>query len=182
MAFPTAPATLAALQAMQSILVAEVLTGGGGTSSFAALSAADQTRYGVARAVFVGRPKDFADGYLPQCHIWVPSGDAAGQASEMVGYTVGRVEQEIEALVQVFVDMRTDWWAGEQAILAIRDALWPALLRHQRLGGGVPAVIESWAREGRGLCYESVAGTEYRCYEAVWGFRQQWQVGGGRVL
>jgi hypothetical protein len=180
MAFPTAPATLAALQAMQSIIISEVLNGG--ASYFAALSASDQTRYGVARAVFVGQPKDFADAYLPQCHIYVPAGDAAAQPEEMVAYTVGRIEQEVEAIVQVFVDLRTDWWAGEQTILGIRDALWPALLRHQRLGGGVPAVIESWAREGRGFCYEAIAGTEYRCYEAIWGFRQQWQVAGGRVL
>lgn len=180
MSFPTVPATLAALEAMQSIVIAEVLNGG--SSYFAALSASDQTRYGVSRAVFVGQPKDFADAYLPQCHIFVPQGDEAAQPREMVGYTWGRIEEEIEATVRVFVDMRTDWWAGEQTVLGIRDSLWSAMLRHQRLGGAIPAVIESWAREGRGLCYESVVGTEYRCYEAIWGFRQQWQVAGGRVL
>jgi hypothetical protein len=186
MAFPTSPATLAALQAMQAIILGEVTNGV--ISYFAALSAADQARYGVARAVFVGQPKDFADAYLPQCHLFIPSAfsplrrSGEGLGEGMVSYAVGRIIEEIEATVRVFVDLRTDWWAGEQTILAIRDSLQSAMLRHQRLGGSVPAVIESWAREGRGLCYESVAGTEYRCYEAIWGFRQQWQVAGGKVL
>ncbi len=175
----TGPATLAALQAMQSILISEALVGG--VSPFAALSAADATRYGVTVSVFVGKPKDFKDAYLPQCHVWVPPGDEAGQTAELVGYS-GRVFDEIEALVTAYVDLRTDWYVGEQKILQIRDALWPALLHHARLGGTVPGVIESWAREGRGLCYEQVAGVDYRCYEAVWGFRQQWNLTGGRAV
>jgi hypothetical protein len=178
--FPTAPATLPALQAMQSILIAEVLNGA--SSYFATLSASDQSRYGVTQAVFIGQPKDFADAYLPQCHIFVPEGDQGNEPREMVNYQNGRIVEDVEAIVRVFVDMRTDWWAGEQTVVGIRDSLWPAMLRHQRLGGTVAGVIESWAREGRGLCRESVAGTEYRCYEAIWGFRQQWQVAGGKVL
>ena len=52
----------------------------------------------------------------------------------------------------------------------------------RRLGGSVPGVMESWAREGRGLCYEEVAGMEYRCYELLWGFRQEWNLSGGRAI
>ena len=48
------PNSLGILQAMQSTLLAEALIGG--VSPFAALSAADQARYGVARAVYVGKP------------------------------------------------------------------------------------------------------------------------------
>jgi hypothetical protein len=174
-ALPGQPATLAALQAMQTIILSECLVGG--VTPFAALSAADASRYGVANAVFVGRPKDFADAYLPQCCIWIPEG------KEMVelGYA-GRATTEFEAWVHVFVDLRTDWYAGEQQILAIRDALWPAMLRHARLGGTVATVIASEAREGRGLCYEQIAGIEYRCFEARWWARQQWTISGGRSV
>lgn len=63
------PNTLSVLQAMQGIVISEALVGG--VSPFAALSASDATRYGVSRAVFVGRPKDFNDGYLPQCNLWI---------------------------------------------------------------------------------------------------------------
>jgi hypothetical protein len=84
-----------------------------------------------------------------------------------LGYA-GWATAEFEARVQVFVDRRTDWYAGEQQILAIRDVLWPAMLRHVRLGGSVLTVIASEAREGRGLCYEQIAGIAYRCFEARW--------------
>lgn len=174
-ALPGQPATQVALQAMQSIVLSECLVGG--VTPFAALSAADAIRYGVANAVFVGRPKDFADAYLPQCCIWIP------QETEVValGYA-GRAFAEFEARVQVFVDLRTDWYAGEQQVLAIRDALMSALLRHARLGGTVLTVIASEAREGRGLSYEQIAGVEYRCFEARWWVRQQWTIAGGRSV
>ena len=87
------PNTLGVLQAMQSIILAECLVGG--VSPFAALSASDQARYGVARAVFIGRPKDFADAYLPQCALWIPQRDEREQPVELVGH-VGRVFDEIE--------------------------------------------------------------------------------------
>jgi hypothetical protein len=178
-ALPSGPSTLAALQAMQSIIISECLVGG--SSPFAALSSADATRYGVSVAVFVGKPKDFKDGYLPQCTIWVPPADEQEQDVELASYQ-GRTIDEVEAIVTAYVDMRTDWWAGEQKILQIRDALWPAVLHHERLGGSVAGVMEAWAREGRGLCYEEVAGTEYRCYELFWGFRQEWNLSGGRAI
>ena len=179
MPIPGGPSTLAALQAMQSIILAEALVGG--VSPFAALSAADAARYGVSRAVFVGRPKDFNDGYLPQCNLWVPPADATHQPVEMVGF-VGRVFDEVEVIVQAFADLRTDWYAGEQKILQLRDALWPAVLRHALLGGTVAGVVDADAEEGRGLCYESVAGVEYRCYELVWRVRSQWTLSGGRSV
>ncbi len=69
------PNTLGVLQAMQSIILNEALVAG--VSPFAALSAADQARYGVTRAVFIGRPKDFSDAYLPQCALWIPQRDEA---------------------------------------------------------------------------------------------------------
>ena len=172
------PGSLGILQAMQSTILAEALIGG--VSPFAALSAADQARYGVARSVFIGRPKDFNDGYLPQCNLWIPPSDESRQMSEIVGY-VGRVMSWIEVIGQVFVDMRADWYAGEQQILAIRDALWPVVLKHELLSASVASIAEAQAEEGRGLCYESVAGVEYRCFEWRWLVRQQWQIAGGRV-
>ena len=183
-ALPSQPDTLGALQAMQSILVSECLVGG--VSPFATLSATDATRYGVASAVFIGRPKDFKDAYLPQCCLWIPE-EGAGQgatvqeALALDGYG-GRASAQFEALVQVFVDMRTDWYAGERKIAQIRDALVPVILRHARLGGTVPSVIASEGRAGRGLCYEQVAGTEYRCFEARWLVWQQWNISGGYVV
>lgn len=178
---PSGPQTLAILQAMQAIIMGEALIGGPPASSpFAALSAADQARFGVGRAVFIGRPKDFKDAYLPQCCLWIPEHDEGQQPVELVGYA-GRVSDVVEVTVQAFADLRTDWWAGEQSILSIRDALWPVLLRHKLLGGTVASVTDAEPREGRGLCYESVAGTEYRCWEAVWQVRQQYDVAGGLV-
>ncbi|HEU5437760.1 MAG TPA: hypothetical protein VFU88_00610 [Ktedonobacterales bacterium] len=175
-ALPGQPATFAALQAMQAIILAECLVGG--ASPFAALSTADVARFGVASAVFIGRPKDFKDAYLPQCCLWIPE---ESETAALAGLA-GRAEAELEARVRVFVDQRPDWYAAEQQILAIRDALWPAMLRHERLGGIVPTVIASEARTGRGLCYEQVAGNEYRCYEAGWWVRQQWSIAGGKVM
>src|SRR5579875_1607214 len=160
MALPSSPQTLACLQAMQSIILTEALVSS--ASPFAALSASDAARYGVSNAVFVGRPKDFKDAYLPQCCLWIPP---ERDSAQLIAYA-GRATAEFEATIQVFTDLRGDWYAGEQQILAIRDALWPVLLRHARLGGSVPTVIEGQARPGRGLCYEQIAGGEYRCFEA----------------
>jgi hypothetical protein len=170
------PNTLGALQAMQAIILNETLVGG--VSPFAALSASDQTRYGVTRAVFIGRPKDFADAYLPQCALWIPERDEREQPVELVGHT-GRVFDDTEVTIQCFCDLRRDWWAAEQQILQIRDALWPVLLKHLMLGGTVATVTEADAYEGRGLCYEEIGGIQYRCYEAVWAFMQQWSITGG---
>ena len=85
----------------------------------------------------------------------------------------------IEVTVQAFSDLRSDWWAAEQQILQIRDALWPVVLKHLRLGGAVATVTEADAWEGRGLCYEEIAGAAYRCFELVWAVRQQYVVAGG---
>lgn len=172
------PNSLGILQAAQSLIISEVLIAA--ASPFAALSTADATRYGVSRAVFVGRPKDFNDGYLPQCNLWIPPSDESRQVSEIVGYN-GRVMTWIEIIGQVFVDMRSDWYAGEQKILAIRDALWPVVLKHELLGSSIASIVEAEAEEGRGLCYEQVAGVEYRCFEWRWFVRQQWAIAGGRV-
>ncbi|HZC05464.1 MAG TPA: hypothetical protein VE338_07465 [Ktedonobacterales bacterium] len=170
------PNTLGVLQAMQSIIMNEALIGG--VSPFAALSAGDATRYGVPRAVFIGRPKDFSDATLPCCCLWIPERDAPEQPVEVVGYA-GRVFDDIEVTLQCFTDLRTDWYAAEQKILQIRDALWPVVLKHVMLGGTVATVTEADAYEGRGLCYEEIAGVEYRCYELVWAIRQQYTITGG---
>ena len=174
----SAATTLSVLQAMQGIILNEVQVGL--ASPFAALSASDASRFGVARAVFIGRPKDFKDAYLPQCCLWIPQRDEAQQPVELVGYA-GRVSDVIEVTVQAFADLRSDWYAAEQQILNMRDALWPPLLRHKLLGGGVPSVTDAEPREGRGLCYEQVAGIEYRCYELVVSVRQQFNLAGGLV-
>ncbi|HEX9067603.1 MAG TPA: hypothetical protein VF807_02455 [Ktedonobacterales bacterium] len=176
LALPTQPATFAALQAMRSIILAECLVGG--ISPFAALSSADVARYGVSNAVFVGRPKDFSDAYLPQCSLWLPP----DSEEVTLDGSSGRAEAWVEVIVRVLVDQRTDWYLGEQRMLGIRDALWPALLRHERLGGTVATVTQAEARPGRGLCYVEIAGVEYRAFEALWGFRQEWQASGGRVV
>src|SRR5512146_1331044 len=103
---PTLPDTFGALQAMQSLILNECLVAG--ASPFAALSASDASRYGVARAVFIGRPKDFSDAYLPQCVIWIPpEQSAAMEAGTALDGLSGRASAEFEALVQVYVDMRT---------------------------------------------------------------------------
>lgn len=178
----SAPSTLAILQAMQAIILSEALIGG--SSPFAALSAADAARYGVSKAVFIGRPKDFKDGYLPQCCLWIPERDETQQPVDVVNVVSGagaRVYDDLEVTVQAFADLRTDWFAGEQKILQLRDALWPAVLHHVLLGGMVPNVIDASAREGRGFCYEAIAGVDYRCYELIWECRSAWNITGGRT-
>lgn len=182
MPLPSAPATLQALQAMQTIILSEVLVSA--ASPFAALSTSDAARYGVARAVFVGRPKDFSDAYLPQCSIWIPPTSPTEEAQQpltFAGYA-GRVAETVEAYVTAYADMRSNWWAGEQQILAIRDALLPVVLKHAQLGGTLATVTQAWVAPGRGLCYETVAGVEYRAYELRWSFRQQYVVAGGKTL
>lgn len=170
------PNTLGVLQAMQSIILNEALVGG--VSPFAALSASDQTRYGIARAVFIGRPKDFSDAYLPQCALWIPQRDEAQQPVELIGH-IGRVFDDIEVTVQAFCDLRKDWWAAEQKILQIRDALWPVVLKHVLLGGSVSTVTDADAYEGLGLCYEEIGGIQYRSYQLVWQVTQQYSIAGG---
>lgn len=124
---PAAPATLSTLQAVQALLLSNVLSGG--VSPFAALTSADATRYGVARAVFVGAPKDFRDSYLPQCQI-TPESDAV-----QVQGAQGRARDELLIRLTCVVDY-TDWWQAEHTILTLRDAVWPVLLAHVR--GGTP--------------------------------------------
>ena len=104
--------------------------------------------------MFVGRPKDFKDAYLPQCALWIPESAEREQPVEVMGYA-GRVYDDLEVTVQAFADLRTDWYAGEQKILALRDALWVAALKHIQLGATVATVTESDVVEGRGFCYES---------------------------
>ncbi len=176
MPLASGPNTLGVLQAMQRIIINEALVGG--VSPFAALNASDATRYGVSRAVFVGRPKDFSDAYLPQCCLWIPENDEPEQPVEIVGYS-GRVFDDVEVTIQAFTDLRADWYAAEQKILLIRDALWPVVLKHLMLGGTVATVTDADAYEGRGLCYEEIAGVDYRCYELKWQIRQQWSITGG---
>lgn len=175
---PGQPDTFGALQAMQSLILSECLVGG--QSPFAPLLSADAVRYGVARAVFVGRPKDFSDAYLPQCCIYLPP-SAHADTIQLAGFA-GRARSTFDAHVLLLVDQRSDWYAAEQQILTLRDALWPVLLRHAQLGGNVPAVTASEALVGRGLCYEQVAGVQYRCFEAILRIHQEWQIAGGRVL
>jgi hypothetical protein len=170
---------------MRTIILSECLIGG--ATPFAALSAADAARYGVSVAAFIGRPKDVNDAYLPQLNLWIPPepdnaalANAVTEAALVSG--VGRANAEFEAIVQVLVDMRADWYAGERQALAIRDALWSALLRHERLAGLAQTVTASEARPGRGLRYEQIAGAEYRVFEARWWVRQEWLIAGGRVV
>jgi hypothetical protein len=176
MPLPNNPNTLGVLQALQSIIVNEALVTG--SSPFATLSASDQARFGASKAVFVGRMKDFKDAYLPQCALYVAEAAEREQPVEVMGYA-GRVYDDLEITVQAFADLRTDWYAGEQKIFQLRDALWPALLRHTLLGATVATVIDSDAIEGRGFCYETIGGVEYRCYEALVLVRQTWTISGG---
>ena len=174
---PSQPDTFGALQAMQSLILSECLVAG--VSPFAVLSAGDASRYGVSHAVFIGRPKDFSDAYLPQCCIWLPS-DTHAETVALAGYA-GRAVSTFAARVLLLVDQRTDWYAAEQQILTLRDALWPVLLRHAQLGGTIASATASEAFVGRGLCYEQIAGVQYRCFEAIWRVRQQWQVSGSLI-
>jgi hypothetical protein len=135
----TTPNTFGALQALQSLILANTGT------TFAALSSADAARYGVARAVYIGAPKDFKDRYLPQCHI-VPVDDRIAVIGEQA-----RVSDAITCEVHCIADY-TDWWTAEQQMLTIRDLLVPLLVRHLRAG----------ASAGGNLIGASIASVEDR--------------------
>ncbi len=177
---PGAPNTLGMLRAIQSLIVNNVLIGG--VSPFAALSSADAARYGVSRAVYIGAPKDFRDGYLPQCHI-VPEGEAV----TLMG-AQGRAEDHLVVRVTAVVDF-SDWWAAEQNILALRDAMWPVLLAHLRGGATAgtgfvaldPDENASERSHASGFEMMEVAGVWYRAWTCHLMARQVWAASGGLV-
>lgn len=175
---PTAPNTLAVLRAVQTLILNDVLIGGG--SPFAALGSTDAARYGVARAVYIGAPKDFRDAYLPQCHLV-----AEDEAVALVG-AQGRASDELLIRLTVVVDF-TDWWAAEQNILALRDAIWPVLLAHLRGGAGtgtsfVALDLPQTAPERQnGFALMEVAGVWYRTWTTHLLARQVWAAAGGLV-
>ena len=175
---PGAPNTLGVLQAVQTMLLNDVLVGG--SSPFAALNSTDAARYGVARAVYIGAPKDFKDGYLPQCQI-VAEEDAVTLAGVQ-----GRATDALLVRITAVVDF-TDWWVAEQGILALRDAIWPVLLTHLRggasAGTGFVALdlpeTRPQARDGFDLL--EVAGVWYRSWTCHILARQVWAASGGLV-
>lgn len=173
---PAAPATLSALQAVQALLLSNVLIGG--VSPFAALTSADATRYGVARAVFVGAPKDYRDSYLPQCQI-APDSDAVLRQGAQ-----GRARDELLIRLTCIVDY-TDWWQAEQTILKLRDAVWPVLLVHVRSGTNpgtslvaleLPEITPSHSPTFATLL---AAGVWYRTWTCHILARQVWAATGG---
>lgn len=152
----TTPNTLAALQAVQGLILANTGT------TFAALSGADAARYRVARAVYIGAPKDFKDGYLPQCQL-VPLGEQIALVGQQ-----GRVEDAILVRLRVVVDF-TDWWAAEQQVLSIRDQLLPLLATHLRAGasagGAVLALVPPPEREHGSFATVTIGEVSYRTWE-----------------
>ncbi len=168
----TAPNTLGALQALQSLILANTGT------TFAALSAADATRYGVARAVYIGAPKDFKDMYLPQCHI-VPVDDRITITGEQA-----RVNDAITCEIRCVADY-TDWWAAEQQLLAIRDVMVPLLATHLRAGatpGGNLMAASIAPVEDRGA-FDTLeaAGVWYRVWSCLVTLEQVYVPAGGFV-
>jgi hypothetical protein len=168
----TAPNTQSALQALQSLILANTET------TFAALSAADATRYGVARAIYIGAPKDFKDRYLPQCHI-VPVADRITVTGEQA-----RVNDAITCEIRCVADY-TDWWVAEQQILTIRDVMVPLLATHLRAGataGGslMAATIASVEDRGAFNTLE-VAGMWYRMWTCLVTLDQVYVPAGGFV-
>ena len=94
---PAQPATFAALRAMQGLILSECLIGG--ASPFAALSAGDAAHFGVANAVFVGRPV-----------LW----GLAAKGEEGVADVLGLLNAELSRAMQL---------AGCGTLSALRDGL-----------------------------------------------------------
>ncbi len=168
---PTAPATLATLQALQNLILASTGT------TFATLSAADVTRYGVARAVYIGAPKDLKDTYMPQCQIR-PVADAVARVGEQ-----GRVTDELLVAVTALAGM-DDWWQAEQTLLSIRDALWPLFVAHVRGGASAGASLVALDLPPEHLGGESfvtveAAGVWYRAWTCHVVATQIWAPAGG---
>jgi hypothetical protein len=176
---PTAPNTLGTLRALQSLLLGNALVSG--VSPFAALTSPDATRYGVTRAIYIGAPKDFKDGYLPQCHL-VAEDDTVTLAGMQA-----RATDALLVRVTAIADF-TDWWSGEQTILSLRDAIWPVLLAHVRGGASagtgfvaldLPEATPTGTGDGFGML--EVAGVWYRTWTSHIIARQVWAPSGGLV-
>jgi hypothetical protein len=175
---PGAPNTLGVLRALQTLLVGNVLVGG--VSPFASLSSADATRYGVSHAIYIGAPKDFKDGYLPQCQIVVE------EESVTLSGAQGRAADALHVRITAIADF-TDWWAGEQSILGLRDAIWPVVLAHVRGGASAGTCFVALdasddsltASDGFGML--EVAGVWYRTWTCHVIARQVWAPAGGLV-
>ncbi len=165
----TTPATLAALGALRST----ILTASG--SAFAQLSAADAVRYGVARAVFIGAPLDIPGDYLPQCQLLPEAGESA-----LTGET-GRVSESLTVNVRILVDA-TDWWAGEQQLLALRDQLVPALLTTLRAGavaGGALVALGPARWDRQTYSASAIGGVSYRIWSTTCTLWQHYTPPGG---
>ncbi len=130
----TGPGTLAVLQSLQALILANTGT------IFAALSSADATRYGVARAVYIGTPKDMKDVYVPACQL-IPEAETI-----VIAGAQARVEDTLTVQLRVLVDF-TDWWAAEQSILSIRDTLLPVLVTHLRSGAAAGGALVALSPE-----------------------------------
>lgn len=168
----TTPNTLGMLQSLQALIIANSGT------TFAALSASDATRYGVSRAVLIGAPKDFRDGYLPQLHL-EPLADQIA-----VTHAQGRVEDSISVRLRAFVDF-SDWWAAEQNILNIRDLLVPLLATHLRAGATAGGNLAALALAPGEIAGEfdtvEVAGVWYRAWACVVTLEQVYVPAGGFI-
>ena len=130
----TGPASLAILQSLQTLIIANTST------TFAALSTADATRYGVARAVYIGAPKDMKDVYLPACQL------IAEAESIVIAGAQARVEDTLTVRLRALVDF-SDWWVAEQSILSIRDVLLPLLITHLRAGSSAGGNLTAFSAE-----------------------------------
>ena len=168
----TNPNTLGVLQALQGLIVANSGT------TFAALAVADATRYGVARAVFIGAPKDFKDGALPQCQIIPEDNDVT-----VIG-AHGRVADVLTVRLRIVVDF-TDWWAAEQSILMIRDLLLPLLATHLRAGAApsspLAALDYAASTDHAAFTTITVAGVWYRTWSCLLRLEQIFVPTGGLV-
>ncbi len=171
---PAAPGTLNVLRALQSLILNDVLIGG--VSPFTALGSANATRFGVARAVFVGAPKDFHDSYLPQCHL------IAETESVQLEGLLGRAQDALVIRIMAVVDF-SDWWAAEQSILNLRDAIWPVVLAHVRGGASAGTgfvaldLADPTPDRQAGFDLMEVAGVWYRIWSCHVRARQVWSAG-----
>lgn len=192
---PTQANSWAMYQAVQYLIFTECLVGG--VSPFTALSAAantanpggvsDLVRYGtnpngtVTTAVIIGVPKDMTNRYATQCWVVPP-------VSENV-YRVafGGKSWDYQDVVVQCRTLRSgagaDWYAAQQTLINIRDALYAVMLKHAELPGAANVQASKPEVWSGAPAYTPVveAGLEWDTWTFKWRLKQEYTIVGGII-
>ena len=190
---PSAPNTVAVLQAIQYRIQQEVLVGG--VSPFTLFSTtpsssnngqSDAVRYGTnpngncANAIYIGVPKDWPSQrlYPRMCHVIPPpTRDVQRHA---LG---GKVWDWAEVYIRFLFSRKDDWYQTQLDLIAAADVMYGVLTRHAELPGANTVQATTPMKSGQLPAYhhDGMIGEEYDCWGFLWRVKQEWTVSGGIV-